>query len=210
MAPHGPEQPVPLAILQVFPFARFQPFDGYVHDPRAMERDHSIAERLAHAPNLPVSPLGKHDSKPIAPHPSRPTRLRLAAENDHAPRHSIQEGSVKGAIHLHEIFPFVAEFGAEDVVDDVAVVRQQNQTGRIFVQPSDRKYPLMMPDLRNDVSGNVSLARRRHADRLMVLDVEMGLPPRNDLPIPSDHVRRGDLIAELRHPTVDRDDARFN
>lgn len=210
MAPYGPEQLLPLPILKLFPFARFQPFDGHVHDPRTVELDHAIAERVAHAPDLPIPPLGENNPKPIASHPSHLTRLRLAAENNHASSHLIQECLTKGAIYLHEIFSFVTEFGAEDSVDDVAVVRQQNETGGIFIQPSDRENTLMVPDFRDDISGNMSLTRRRHSDWLMVLDVEMGLAPRDDLPLASDNIRRGDPIAELRHSTVNRDDARLD
>lgn len=62
-----------------------------------------------------------------------------------------------------------------------------------------------MPDLGNDVSGDMRFARRRDTDRLMVLDIEGRSSPRQDLALAGDDVRWLDLIAELGHTAVDRD-----
>jgi hypothetical protein len=103
--------------------------DSDVHNPRPVELRHSIAKHLAHTPDLAVSSLGENNAKLIASHSSHSARLRLTPKYDHASRHLIEKCLVKSAINLYEIFPFMTEFGTENFVDDIAVIRQQDETG---------------------------------------------------------------------------------
>jgi hypothetical protein len=140
---------------ELFPLADAQPFDGYVHNPRPVQRGHSIAKRVTHAPDLPVPSLGQDDAKLIAPDARHLTGPRDASENDDSAGHAIQECLVERTIDLHEILPFMSEFGAENLVHDVPIVRQQDETRRIFIQPSDGENPFWVPDLRNDIAGDM-------------------------------------------------------
>lgn len=80
--PHSPEQLLSLTGREFLPFTYAQPFDGQMHDPRTVELDHAIAQRLTHAPDLPVSSFGKNNPKLIGPDTRHTTRLRLASEDD--------------------------------------------------------------------------------------------------------------------------------
>src|SRR5262245_21676725 len=67
-----------------------------------------------------------------------------------------------------------------------------------------------MTDFCDDIAGDVGLARRRHANRLVILDVYRCLSPGNDLPIAGNHVARAHLITELRDNVVDGDSSGLN
>src|SRR6185437_10895375 len=171
--PYRSQELLPLRTREFFPTPGAQSVDSNVHDPRSVQLGHSIAKSLTHAPDLPIASLRQNDAKLVTPHAHRPTGLRPASKNNHTPRQMIQKGLAERTIDLHEVLSFVSEFGTEDLVDDVAVVRQQNETGRILVQPPDWKNPLTMPDLGNDISRDMRFARCRDTDRLMILDVEI-------------------------------------
>jgi hypothetical protein len=95
-----------------------------VHDPRAVQLGHSIAERQAHTPDLSVPSLRQDYAELIAPDAQCPTRLRLASKNHHAPRQMIQKGSVERPINLHEVLSFMSEFDTQNLIHDIAVVRE--------------------------------------------------------------------------------------
>jgi hypothetical protein len=67
-----------------------------------------------------------------------------------------------------------------------------------------------MTYFRDDIARNVGLARRRHANRFVILDVNRRLPPGNDLSISGNHIARAHPITELRHDIVDRDSPGLN
>jgi len=122
----------------------------------------------------------------------------------------MQKGLVERMIDLHQVLSFVAEFGAENLIHDVAIVRQQDQTGRILVQPSDGENPLRMSDLSNNIPRNMRFARGRDADRLMIFDIEIRSAPRHHATLAGNDVIGRYLVAEFRRPAVDRDGARLN
>ena len=76
--------------------------------------------------------------------------------------------------------------------------------GHIIVCGED---PLGMPDLRNDVSSDVRLARCRDADRLMVLNVKACSTPEDHPAFTSNDVARLYLVPEFGDPAVNRDGA---
>src|ERR1700688_3033994 len=63
--------------------------------------------------------------------------------------------------------------GAEDLVDDVAVVRQENQTLRVLVQTPDRKNAFGVPDEVDDVVLDVGLGGAGHSDRLVESEADL-------------------------------------
>ena len=93
--------------------------------------------------------------------------------------------------------------GSENIVHDVPVVREKDEAGRVLVEPANRKDPFRMADLRNDVTGHMRLAGRRHAHRLVILDIELGHPPGNHLSISRDNVISTDLISQAGNPLID-------
>jgi hypothetical protein len=99
----------------------------------------------------------------------------------------------------------VPEFRPQNGVDDIPVVREKNQAGRVLIQAADRKDPLPMADFRDDVTEYVGLAGRRDADRLVVLDIDRRGAPLNDVSVPGDNIGGTDLIPKMRKTSVDRD-----
>ncbi len=62
-----------------------------MHDPRPLQRDHAIAERLTHPPDLPVPTLCEDDAKLITSDSHHPAGSRDAPENDYSAGHVIEE-----------------------------------------------------------------------------------------------------------------------
>ena len=62
-----------------------------------------------------------------------------------------------------------------------------------------------MADFPDDISGNMGFTGRRNSYRFVILDVNRRLAPRNDLPVTSNDVARGDLIAKPGDARIDRD-----
>jgi len=122
----------------------------------------------------------------------------------------LSRGLVVGAIEQDLILPLVTKLGPQNLVHDVTVVRQENEPGRIFIEPADRKDSFWVADLMDNIAVNVGFARRGDPHGLVVLDVDPSLPPRNHLPVPRDHVPPADLISELCDDVVDGDAPGFD
>src|SRR5208283_5986726 len=73
----------------------------------------------------------------------------------------------------HHVFLFVVVFGAQDFVDDVAVVGEQNQSLGILVQTADREDPLAVPDELDDVVLDLEVGGAGDARRLVERHVDM-------------------------------------
>jgi hypothetical protein len=159
---------------------------------------------------LPIASLRQNDPKPFGTEAFGPARFGPAPKDDDSRRHAIKKGLIIWAIQQDFVFPFMTKLGPQNLVHDVAIVGQENQARGILIEPPDRENPFRVADLRNDIARDVGFARRRHADRLVILDVNRRLPPGNDLPIAGNHVARPDLIAELRDDCVDRDTSGLN
>ena len=93
--------------------------------------------------------------------------------------------------------------GSQNLVHDVPVVREEDEAGGILVEPTDRKDPFRMANLRNDVTRHMRLAGRRHTCRLVILDIERSRSPRNYLAISRNDIMRADLISQAGHPLID-------
>ena len=78
-----------------------------------------------------------------------------------------------GRLDGHEVFLLVAVLDAQDLVDDVAVVGQQDQALGVLVEPADREDALAVADEVDDVAGHVALGRAGDAARLVERDVDV-------------------------------------
>ena len=181
-----------------------------MHDPQAVQGGDAVAKRAAHAADLAVAPLGQRYPELAgtgAPHQARP---RHDIENGDAAGHIVEKRCVEGPIDGDLVFAFVAVLDAQNLVDDIAIVGQQDEPGRVLVQATDRKNSGGMVDLRDDVPGDVRLAGGRDADRLVVLHVDQRIAPRNDASVRRDDVLRVHLIAQTGDVSVDRDATRLD
>src|SRR5574342_665220 len=91
----------------------------------------------------------------------------------------------------------------QNLVHDVPVVCEENEAGRVLIESTDRKNPFRMADLRDHITWYMCLTSRRHAHRLVILDIERGRSPGNHLSVSCDHVARTDLISQAGHPLID-------
>jgi hypothetical protein len=92
---------------------------------------------------------------------------------------------------------------SENLVHNVTVVSEKNKAGGVLVESTDRKDPLRMANLRNDVTGHMRLTGRRHTHRLVILDVERDRPPGNHLSISCNDIVRTHLISQAGDPLID-------
>src|SRR6476659_10466767 len=112
-----------------------------MHDPDAVQSDDPIPYRLAHPSDLSISAFGQNDPEPLRPEAFHPTRLRLAIQDDDACGKTVQHRLIVGAIYRDLVFALLTELGPENLVHDVAVVGQEDQTGGVLVEAADRKDP---------------------------------------------------------------------
>ena len=91
----------------------------------------------------------------------------------------------------------------QDLIDDIAVVREQDEARRILVETPDRENSIGMADFSNDVSSNMQLSGGRHPNRLVILEIHRTMAALEHNPVARYEILRGDLIAELGHQAID-------
>ena len=78
-------------------------------------------------------------------------------------------------VHLDDVFLLVLVLGTQDLVDDVAIVGQQDQPLRVLVEPPDREDTLPVPDEIDDVAADLTFRGAGYADRLVEREIDMAL-----------------------------------
>ena len=170
--PDSSEQLLLLPWRERLPCPCRQAGQGDMHDPHAVQGEDPVADCLAHSSNLSISSFRQHDPEPSWPEAFRETRLGLASQDDDSRRETVQHRLIIRAIHRDLVFTLMPELCPQDLVHDVAVIGEENQAGRVLVEPADRKDPFRMADLSDDIARNVGFARRRDAYRLVIFDVD--------------------------------------
>lgn len=122
----------------------------------------------------------------------------------------MEECFVVGPVHGDLVLPFMAMFGTQDLVDDIAVVGQEDESGRILVEPAYRENSFFMADLCDDVTRYVGLTGRRDSDWFVILEVDGRHPPWNDFPVMGNDVAGAYLVAVLGDAFVDRHQPGFD
>ena len=174
-----------------------------MHDPNTMQTEHPIPQDLAHAPNLSIPPLGEDNAEQGWTESFNPARFARTVENDNPLSHAVNERVIEWMIDGHLVFPLMPMLRSQNLVHDVPVVREQDETGRVLVESADWKDPLRMADFRNDITRYMRLTGRRHTHRLVILDIEWGCSPGNHLSIPRDDVVGTDLVSQAGRPLID-------
>ena len=103
------------------PVAGLEPAQADVHDALAPQLQHAVAQRLAHAADLPVQPLHEDDVEAAlagAPHPAGQGH---GVQDRHARHHPLHKLPGHGPVDLHLVLLLVASGGAEHAVHDLAV-----------------------------------------------------------------------------------------
>ena len=133
---------------------------------------HVVAEHFAHAADLPVETLSQNNPEVVLTHAADFARLGFGVKNAYPTGHAVQEGSSYRLVDGDEILFLVIVFRAQNFVDDVAVVGQQDQPGGFFIEPPDGKDALFMADEVDDVVADVALGGAGNAHRFIEADVD--------------------------------------
>ena len=195
---------------EVAPAADRQLAQVDMHDADALERQGRVAKCFGHAADLAIETLGKGDPE----HPraklhdlARPGR---GVREPHTARHARHEFGRDRVIDGDDVFLLVMVLGPQHLVDDITIVREEDQAFRVLVEPTDRKHPFGMIHEIYDVAFDVALRGAGDADGLVERDVD-----RADLlacgadrvTIEAHVVPFGDLRAERGRDAVDGDAA---
>ena len=124
--------------------------------------------------------------------------------------HLFFEFVIYGLIYRYDIFFIVAAFGAKEPVNDIAVVRKEDQACRVLIETPDREDPFRIADVIDDVVFIPFICRAGDPQRLMESQIDMVVGRKDDLAVdtddlPGEYLRAGDC-----GDAVDRDGARFD
>ncbi len=109
---------------------------------RPRQRDDLVADRLRHPPDLAVAPLADRDLDPALSARARPAPARRPVLELDAPRRSRSRSRPRSAAaQPHPVGPLDAVARMGEPVRELAVVRQQDQPGRVGVEAADRIEP---------------------------------------------------------------------
>ena len=128
----------------------------------------------------------------------------------HAARHHLQRQIGDRPIYADDVFFLVIVFRTQDLVDDVAVVGQQDQALGILVQPANGEYPLGMADQVDDIAVDMRLCRAGDSHRFIESDVNLRLLNADDLAVDANLILRADSRAEERTVPIASDASGFD
>jgi len=144
----------------------------HVDDAHAAQLGDAVAERGRHQADLPVQTLGEHDAKAELRDLARAAGLGHLAVDAHALGHAGEEFVGDGLVHADQVFLLVVVLCAQDLVDDVAVAGEQDQSLGVLVESPDREDALRVVDEVHDVAGHGLVGGAGDAHRLVQRDVD--------------------------------------
>jgi hypothetical protein len=144
-----------------------------VHDSHALQSLRPVSQRGAHAADLAIQPLSENHAKRHLIDAADLARLGQLTHDFHAACHHLQRKIGDWAIHRHDVLFFMIVFGTEDLVDDIAVVREEDQTLRVLVQSPYGKDALRVPDEIDDVVLDVGFRGAGNSDGLIEGNIDL-------------------------------------
>ena len=181
--------------------------EGDVHDAHALELHDAVAEVLAHPANLPVESLGEDDAEGPA---SQLLDLALAGhgvEDGHAASHATDEAACDGLVDRDDVLFLVVVPSPQDLVDDVPVVRQEDESFARLVEAADREDARGVANVVDDVVGlDACIGGADDAHGLVERQVHPLVVGRTDLlAIDAHGVPRSHLRTQLGNCAIDGD-----
>src|SRR5208283_4544857 len=113
-------------------------------------------------------------------------------------------------IYGDDVLFFVIIFGAQQFIDNIAVVGQQNQAFRILVQSAYGENPSAVADEVDDVVLDMRFRRVGNSHRLIECNVDLLLLGADEITVHAHFIAAGDLCAEYRANAVAGDAPRFD
>lgn len=119
---------------------RSESYETDVHDARTLQIAHGVAECGAHTLHLMVLAFGEYNAKCVCVQSFHDTRLgRVVADIDTV-RHELGDVGAQALVHPHAVFFFVVPVRREKWFDDPSVVRKENESVTVLVEPPHRKH----------------------------------------------------------------------
>lgn len=181
-----------------------------IHDAYPLELGHLIAQVFAHASNLTIKPLGEDNAESSFVYLIYLARLGDGAQNRHALAHALQETGVDGLVNGYNVLLLVLVTSAEDFVDDISVVGQEDESLRGLVQPANRKKPLGVIDEINDVLAFARIGGANYPCGLIKSQVEGGRFSLQRFAFEQYLISGKDPVSLLRNRTIDLYQSFFN
>ena len=122
-----------------------------MHDADAFQGFYLIPEDFAHPSYLSVESLFQDDAKSPGAFLPYEAGFRSFAEDIHTISHCADHVVGEFLIHRDNVFFFVVVSCPEDLIDDIPVIGEQDQSFRILVEPADREDAFGMIDESDDI-----------------------------------------------------------
>ena len=114
-------------IGQIAPLSDFQRTKLDIDNAHAPQLGHLVVEGLGHQPDLSVQALGQHDAEAELRELHRLARLGHLPVHAHAACHAGEEFRRDRTIHADQVFLLVVILGTQDLVDDIAKKKKQDE-----------------------------------------------------------------------------------
>src|SRR5690606_28924767 len=124
---------------------------GNVYDPDPLQADHFISQIFTHSPDLAVEALGEDDPEGKFSQLLDLTLFGYGIKDGDPVGHPLDKTVVDLPVHRHHVFLLVIVPRPEDLVDDIAIVSQKDESFTGFVESADREDPGGEIDIVNDV-----------------------------------------------------------
>ncbi len=190
---------------------RSQSHEADIHDACTLQIAHGIAECGAHAFHLMVLAFGEYDAKCVRIQSFHGTRFGRVVTDIDSVRHAFADIGTQALVHPYAVFFFVVSIGGEERFDDPSVVRKENESVAVFVEPSNRKHVYVRVSLLQVVQYLLfTLLRtmRHRTARFVVSEVDKSLARR--MKEYAHVVAFGHLVSKYRGYTIEKHLAGFD
>lgn len=154
----------------VFADRQIAQFD--IHDPNADQFGHLIAEIFAHSSDLSIQALRQDNAESGFAQLLDHTFFSHRSEDGDTIAHPGNKVRSNGLVYRDDVFLVMLIASPEDLVDDVAIVCEEDESLRGFVQSADREEALLVPDIGDDVFGFFGIGGTNDPYRLIERDVQ--------------------------------------
>lgn len=161
------EQRFRLRLTEVSPFTDGDLSKGNVHDPDALKGGDLIAQGFTHLADLTVKPLHQDDTETMLARLFHPAGKGFNPIDPYPLRHISEEGAIDVAVYPHEVFLLMLVTGPQDLVHDIAIVGQEDQAFRVFIEPPNGKYAFGIVDITDDVPPDIFVCSGGDAHRFI-------------------------------------------
>ena len=181
-----------------------------VHDAYAFEADGGVAKVFAHASDLAVEALGEDDAEVVAVDLLDEATLGDCVEDGNSGAHFLDELAGDGFVDLDDVFLLVIVACTEDLVDDVAVVGEEDESFGGYVEAADWEYAPGVTDMLDDVVWNVGVGGSDDTYGFVVGEVNGVFLALDNFTCDGHYVAGGYFGSQLGGLTIDGDHAFFD